>query len=116
MEKKTEKILLIVSSIICAIVLISAGWIFFSPLLYKYETEYIPIPPLKFSKDESAGTLTVVELDININWEDFEVTGNATVPTGPMKLGDVITNCTGTITIRDTATKPERLIGTWTFD
>lgn len=114
MEKKTEKILLIASAIICAIVLISAGWIFFSPLFDNgAEIPYEPV--LQFHRNESAGTLTVAELHyLNINWEDFEITGNATAPTGPIKVGDVINNCTGTITISYPATKT--LMGVWTFN
>jgi hypothetical protein len=45
-------------------------------------------------------TLTVVQVEDTYYWEDCEiVSGNATLPSGKVELGDVITNCAGFVRI-----------------
>jgi len=58
--------------------------------------------PAVFTMNKATKTLTVQKLyDSNINWEKTEVcSGNATLPTGGMEEGDVVTNCSGNVALR----------------
>jgi len=59
-------------------------------------------PPFVFSMDENTRTLTVQKIyDDSVKWEDNEIcSGDATLPTGEIKEGDVITNCDGNVSFR----------------
>jgi len=68
--------------------------------------------------DVNNGTITVVSVEHgwfpNATWEDAEITsGSAILPSGEMKLGNVITNCSGVVTIEWKPCGWE--IGTWDF-
>ncbi len=75
-------------------------------------------PDLAFYQDKSGGTLTVASVsETGISWGTVQITstGNTTTlvePTGTVSAGDVITSCSGTVTISYDNTT---LLGTWTF-
>jgi hypothetical protein len=73
-----------------------------------------PGPTIKLSKDENDKTLTVSAADpFNLEWSNFEVMGNATIPSGTVDVGDVITNCSGAVKL---VYKPcDTIIGSWDF-
>ncbi len=62
----------------------------------------LPKPPYGFSMDKNTRTLTVQKIyDKDIKWEDNEIcSGEAKLPTGVIKEGDVVTNCAGNLAIR----------------
>lgn len=50
--------------------------------------------PIVFRQENN--TLIVIEVKQNLTWENFVVIrGNATLPTGTVDPGDIITNCSG---------------------
>ena len=67
----------------------------------KKETE-LPKPPYVFSMDKNTRSLTVQKIyDKDVKWEDNEIcSGEAKLPTGVIKEGDVVTNCAGNLAIR----------------
>jgi len=58
--------------------------------------------PAVFSMNKATKTLTIQKLyDSDLNWEKTEVcSGSATLPTGGMKEGDIITSCRGNVALR----------------
>ena len=72
--------------------------------------------PVSFSIDVVNKTLTVQKIyDGKFKWDDNEVcSGNAHLPSGMMKKGDMMTNCTGNIALRHIPTNT--LIGAYDFE
>lgn len=75
------------------------------------------IPSIQFVKDSIARTLTVaVASPSDIIWSDIDVIGNCDISGlyDDIEVGDMITDCYGTITIRHIPTN--LLLGTWDFN
>jgi len=79
---------------------------FFPISCYSIYNEYYvryTLPSFEFQPDVSNKTITLIEFNPGgfanqLNWDDIVVTmGNATLPTGLISEGDVITNCSGII-------------------
>ena len=68
----------------------------------KEEKETSPKPPAIFTMDKNTRTLTVQEIyEDNLKWDEHEIcSGNASLPTGLIKEGDVVTNCNGNVALR----------------
>ena len=73
-------------------------------------------PPFVFSADHSNKTLTVQKLyEDSIKWDENEIcSGNANIPTGMVKEGDVVTNCQGNVAFRHVPTNT--LMGGFDFE
>ena len=91
----------------------------FLVFVYAYWTTSNVIPPsypyLEFTQDKNFKTLTVNETDlVGESWEGIVIhSGNATLPTGTIDIGDTITNCSGNLMlIFDPA---NTIIGEWDF-
>jgi hypothetical protein len=71
--------------------------------------------PVLFSMDKNTRTLTVKKIyNSNLNWEDNEIcSGNATLPSGPIREGDVVVNCNGNLALRHIPTNT--LMGAYNF-
>ena len=71
--------------------------------------------PAVLSMDKSKRTLTVQKLyEDNLKWEDNEVcSGDAQLPVGVMKEGDVIRFCQGNVALRHIPTN--KLLGAYEF-
>ena len=82
----------------------------------KSEEKIIPKPPALLAMDKSTRTLTVQKLyDADIKWEDHEIcSGSATLPSGVVKKGDTVTNCSGNIALRHVPSNT--LLGGFNFD
>lgn len=82
----------------------------------KKEEKKIPRPLALFSMDKNTRTLTVQKMyEDDLRWEDHEIcSGNATLPSGPIKEGDTITNCKGNIALRHVPTNI--LLGGYDFE
>ena len=78
-------------------------------------------PIIDFIQNVTAGTLTVKNVDPGgLDWMDFSVHYNnnynsstAILPSGTVNVGDVITNCSGIVTLNHNLTNT--LIGSWYF-
>lgn len=72
--------------------------------------------PVTFTMDKNARTLTVQKIyENNLNWGDSEVcSGNAILPSGAIKEGDVITKCSGNTAFRHIPTNT--LFGAYDFE
>jgi len=84
-------------------------------VLTKYDSPP-PVPSIQFMKNDENYTLAVSAIDpSDVIWSNIEITGTCdTSSLGTyVRIGDMITGCSGTITIRDTPTNI--LLGTWTF-
>ena len=71
--------------------------------------------PVLFSMDKNTRTLTVQKIyNTNLSWKDNEIcSGNAVLPSGPIKEGDVVINCNGNVALRHIPTNT--LIGAYNF-
>ena len=71
--------------------------------------------PVLFSMDKNTRTLTVQKIyNSNLNWEDNEIcSGNAMLPSGSIKEGDVVVNCNGNVALRHIPTNT--LMGAYNF-
>ena len=71
--------------------------------------------PVLFSMDKNTRTLTVQKIyNTNLSWEDNEIcSGNAVLPSGSIKEGDVVINCNGNVALRHIPTNT--LIGAYNF-
>jgi len=69
---------------------------------FEKEEESKNKPPTIFEMDKNTRTLKVQKIyNENIKWEDHEIcAGLASLPTGPIKEGDVVTNCKGNVALR----------------
>ena len=72
--------------------------------------------PAVFTMNKASKTLTVQKIyDDNINWGKTEVcSGDATLPTGTMHVGDIVTNCNGNLALRHIPTNI--LFGAYDFE
>ena len=68
----------------------------------KEEKETKNRPSAVFTMDKSNKILTVQKIyEDNLKWSEHEIcSGNASLPTGLIKEGDIITNCNGNVAIR----------------
>jgi hypothetical protein len=82
----------------------------------KKEEKKIPKPPAIFSMDKNTRSLTVQEIyEDDLKWEEHEIcSGNATLPSGPIKEGDTIINCKGNVALRHVPTNI--LLGGYDFE
>jgi len=82
----------------------------------KKEEKKVPKPPALFSMDKNTKTLTVQKLFKNdLKWEEHEIcSGTAELPSGPVKEGDVVTNCKGNLAIRHIPSN--KLVGGFDFE
>ena len=82
----------------------------------KKEEKKAPKPPALFSMDKNTKTLTVQKLFKNdLKWEEHEIcSGNAKLPSGPVKEGDVVTDCKGNLAIRHIPSN--KLVGGFDFE
>ena len=82
----------------------------------KKEEKKVPKPPALFSMDKNTKTLTVQKLFKNdLKWEEHEIcSGNAKLPSGPVKEGDVVTDCKGNLAIRHIPSN--KLVGGFDFE
>ena len=73
-------------------------------------------PPAVFEMDKNTRSLKVQKIyDEGIKWDDHEIcSGVASLPTGPIKEGDIVTNCEGNVAIRHVPSNT--LIGGFNFD
>ena len=75
---------------------------------------YTSSPMISFDVNTTNSNLTVNYVDQStLNWEDFEIIGNAVIPSGQIDVGDVITNCSDNILIRHISSNAFQ--GTWVF-
>ena len=58
--------------------------------------------PAFFSMDKNTRTLTVQKIhEADLSWDDHEIcSGSAMIPSGLVKEGDAVTNCSGNVAIR----------------
>ena len=119
MKKKTK---IIVTIIIILIVVI--GFYLYIESTHVVVNGFQQTPFITCRKNETSRTLTVIEIDLGrsdyyvdeLNWEDFSIAdeyGNATLPTGKVKVGDVITNCKAIINL--TYIPTNSMMGDWIF-
>lgn len=82
----------------------------------KKEDKNLLKPTTLFSIDKNTRTLKVQKIyEDNLKWEDHEIcSGFATLPSGPLKKGDTITNCKGNIALRHIPTNT--LLGGYDFE
>ena len=82
----------------------------------------LDIPPeVEFTMDRNTSTLIVRNISLNfdqypndLNWKDVEIySGNATLPSGTIDIGDIITNCTGMV--RLDLMPFNTILGIWDF-
>ena len=68
------------------------------------------------SMDKNTKTLTVQKIyEGNLKWEDSEIcSGSATLPSGSIKEGDVITKCNGNVSLRHIPTNT--ILGAYDFE
>ena len=71
--------------------------------------------PAVLTMNKATKTLTVQKIyDDNLSWGKTEVcSGNATLPTGGMKEGDIVTNCSGNLALRHIPTNV--ILGAYDF-
>ncbi len=74
-----------------------------------------PLPAI-FSMDKSTKTLTVQKIyEENLQWNDHEIcSGDATLPAGAIKEGDVVTNCNGNVALRHIPSN--KILGAYDFE
>ena len=72
--------------------------------------------PAFFSMDKNTRTLTVQKIhEADLSWDDHEIcSGSAIIPSGLVREGDAITNCSGNVSIRHIPTNI--LIGAYNFE
>jgi len=82
----------------------------------KKEEKIIPKPPAVFSMDKNTKTLTVQKIyEDTLKWEEHEIcSGDATLPSGSIKEGDVVKNCKGNVALRHIPSNT--LIGGFNFE
>ena len=68
----------------------------------KKEEKHNPKLPTVFSMDKNTRTLKVQKIhEDNLKWNEHEVcSGTATLPSGPIKEGDMVRDCKGNVAIR----------------
>jgi len=73
-------------------------------------------PPAVFSMDKNTKTLKVQKLyEDGLKWDEHEVcSGMASLPSGPIKEGDVVTGCKGNVALRHVPSNT--LVGGFNFE
>ena len=71
--------------------------------------------PVVFTMDKATKTLTVQHLyDTSLKWDKTEIcSGKATLPQGPVNIGDTVKNCEGNVALRHIPTNT--LFGAYNF-
>lgn len=71
--------------------------------------------PAFFTMDKNARTLTVQRIyEDGLKWEDNEVcSGDAFLPSGEIKVGDAVLNCSGNVAIRHIPSN--KILGAFNF-
>jgi len=84
--------------------------------LEKKEETHSSKPPAEFTMDKNTRTLKVQKIyEDNLKWDDHEIcSGLANLPAGPIKEGDVVTNCKGNVALRHVPSNT--LIGGFDFE
>jgi len=82
----------------------------------KKEEKKTQKPQALFSMDKNTRSLKVQKIyEDNLKWEEHEIcSGSATLPSGPIKEGDIITNCKGNLALRHIPSNT--LIGGYDFE
>jgi len=82
----------------------------------KKEEKNIQKPKAVFSMDKNNKTLTVQKIyEDSLKWEEHEIcSGNATLPLGLLKEGDIVKNCKGNVALRHIPSNT--LIGGFDFE
>lgn len=82
----------------------------------KEETKKPSVVPAVFTMDKNTRILKVQKLyENNLKWEDHEIcAGSASLPEGPIKEGDIVTNCEGNVAIRHIPSN--KLFGGFNFE
>ena len=72
--------------------------------------------PAIFTMDKNTRTLTVQQIyEDNLKWDEHEIcSGNASLPSGFIKEGDVVTNCKGNVALRHVPSNT--LVGGFDFE
>lgn len=91
--------------------LLSIGVLAFS-IYYTWESE--DPGAYAFAHDRTRGTIEVQASPTGARWQDLDVDGCATVPTGPISAGDLLSGCAGRVTIVEIESR--FLIVTFDFD
>jgi hypothetical protein len=116
MEKKTKILLTI---LIVTILVIAAGTFAYVWLngisTCCDDTDYPSIYCIQDSTNKTLRITGIENAPNYFNWSDIEVTlGNATLPTGTIDVGDIITNCSGTVVL---VYEPYYVaLSSWTFN
>ena len=74
--------------------------------------EHITTPVIDFDMNIGKRTLTVSEINFNTDWDYVYTDGYANLPEGSINLGDVISNCFGTVKLFFSG----YCLGAWEFD
>lgn len=85
-------------------------------ILYENQPSVVEweIPAFDLQPDTETGTLTVTDINLNFNWDEITIgRGKATLPSGKVSPGDIITNCYGTLELY---TPGSSLLGSWVFN
>ena len=91
-----EKRIKIAIAVIIAIMLFILGGVLYIVLSGTIYGDPISID-IEFYEDATNRTLTIMNItpaDLSMNWDTvLLISGNATLPTGDISIGDIITNC-----------------------
>lgn len=82
----------------------------------KKEEKATPKPPAVFTIDKNTRSLKVQKIyDDNLRWDEHEIcSGTASLPSGVIKEGDVVTNCKGNVALRHVPSN--KLFGGFDFE
>ncbi len=121
--KKKDKTAVIIAVVVAVIIIIpimisAAVYVYVSGMMGPSGSTY-QTPTIMFTPDIEQHALTVTHVDSNnyYFWSNIEIDeerGNATLPTGRITVGDVITDCEGTIELTFTPTYD--VVYTYTFE
>jgi hypothetical protein len=116
-REKRAKIIITVVIVTCLVVPLAYVIYDYQGLFINGETppETPPLPTIVFTMDKNNRTLTVKTIEPTaVNWASLKIgPGNATLPSGIIKQGDVITNCSGHLILFYHATNYK--FGEWDF-
>ena len=82
----------------------------------KKEEKNLSKPPAVFQMDKNTKTLTVQKIyEDTLKWEEHEIcSGDATLPSGSIREGDIVANCKGNVALRHIPSNT--LIGGFNFE
>jgi len=116
-KDKTALIIAVVVIVVVAIpilIAIAATFFVYSSSIASYEMiSDMQTPSVLFSKDDTENTLTVIMTTTSDSWSSILINGEGTLPSGSIDEYDVITGCSGTVTL--TWEPTNTLLGSWTF-